>query len=232
VRPPLTLGVLGLNPAATLDFLARVQSDTPGTAEHEQIRVIADLNPGIPDLSTPGSGAGAALAEAAGALRGAGADVLALVSDAAHAHVALIERACAIPVVDMIETAARAARNAGAMRVGVLGVRGALRLYREYLAAGAMGLVSLDSERQQAFVATLDALRAGADPAAAQAEVAGYAAELVAGGAELIIAGAVEIAPALAAARVRKPVIQPAELLARRCVAVCLGLEPAPTVAE
>lgn len=232
MRPALTLGLLGIGPAATVDFLQKIQAYTPTKSEREQIRVIADINPRLPDLAMPGSQAGAALAESAGALRGAGADVLAIVSDAAHVHAPLIERASGLAVIDMIDTAAKAVREAGAMRVGVLGPRGALRLYREYLAAHALGLVSLDSERQQAFMATLEAVRDGDRGEAQRRAMAGFAADLTAGGAEAVIAGAVDIAFVLRARDLKAPLVDPAELLARRCAAVCLGLEPAPTIAS
>lgn len=231
MRPTLTLGVLGIGPAATFEFLHKVRGYTPSDAEHEQIRVIADVNPHLPDLATPGSGAGPALAEAAGALRGAGADVLAIVSDAAHTHLSLVERASGLPVIDMIATVCKAVHDTGAMRVGVLGSRGALRIYREYLAAQAMGLASLDSEAQAEFAALLQAVRDGDQGPGARAALTRLAQELVSGGAEAVIAGAPEIAFVLAGAGVKVPLIDPAEHLARRSVAVCLGLEPAPTVA-
>jgi aspartate racemase len=166
----------------------------------------------------------------AGARAGAGAEVLAIPCNTAHAHAGLIQRASGLPLVDLIETGARAARDSGARRVGVLGTKGALRLYREYLAAQAMGLVSLEPERQDAFMATIYKIKGGDLSAAARQEMAGYAAELIAGGAEAVVAGCTEAPLVLGAGDVRAPFIDPGELLARRCVAVCLGLEPAPAL--
>jgi aspartate racemase len=60
--------------------------------------------------------------------------------------------------------------------------------------------------------------------------MAGYAADLIAGGAEAIVAGCTEAPLVLSAKDVRAPFIDPGELLARRCVAVCLGLEPIPAL--
>jgi len=62
MRAPLTLGVIGVSPAATLEFMARIQGYTPVKAPGDHIRVIADINPKVPDLDTPGSGAGPVLA--------------------------------------------------------------------------------------------------------------------------------------------------------------------------
>jgi aspartate racemase len=150
---PLTLGLLGgLGPAATLDFLGKLQAATPARQDAHHIRVIADINPQLPDLHALGSGAGPALAEMGGALRGAGADVLAIASNSAHVHADLIQRASGLPLIDMIATAAGAARLIGARRVGVLGARPAIRLYHEHIAAGAMGMITLEPERQAAYM--------------------------------------------------------------------------------
>jgi aspartate racemase len=132
----LVLGVLGgMGPAATLEFMNQLHAFTPAKCDQDHIRVIMDLNPKVPDRNVPGSGAGAVLAEMAGALAGAGAQVLAMPCNTAHAHADLIQRASGLPLIDLIETGANAARDLGARRVGVLGTKGALRLYREYLAA-------------------------------------------------------------------------------------------------
>ena len=227
----LVLGVLGgMGPAATLAFLNQLHAFTPAKADADHIRVLMDLNPKVPDRNTPGSNAGAVLAEMAGALAGAGAEVLAMPCNTAHAHAGLIQRASGLPLIDMIQTGARAARDLGARRVGVLGTKGGLRLYREYLAAQAMGLVSLDAERQDAFMATIYKIKAGDLGASVRAEMVRYAAELIASGAEAVVAGCTEAPLVLSAADVHAPFIDPGELLARRCVAVCLGREPVPAM--
>lgn len=228
-KATLTLGVLGgMGPAATLEFLNRVHAYTPAESDQDHIRVIADINPKVPDRNTPGAGAGEVLAEMAGALSGAGVQVLAMPCNSAHAHAGMIERASGLPLIDMIGLGAAAASRAGVMRAGVLGTRGALRLYREYLAARAMGLVSLPSESQEAFMATLYKIKAGDLGGDVRREMAGYAAELRRQGAEVLIAGCTEAPLALDKAALQLELIDPGDLLARQAVAVCLGWEPIP----
>jgi aspartate racemase len=227
----LVLGVLGgMGPAATLDFLTKLQAFTPAKSDQDHIRVLVDINPKVPDRNVAGSSAGPVLAEMAGALAGAGAEVLAIACNTAHAYAGLIQRASGLPLIDMIETGATAARDLGARRVGVLGTKGALRLYREYLAAQAMGLVSLEPERQDEFMATIYKIKGGDTGPAVQREMIGYAADLIAGGAEAVIAGCTEAPLVMGPRDVRVAFIDPGELLARRCVAVCLGLEPIPAL--
>lgn len=225
----LVLGVLGgMGPAATLDYLAKVQAYTPAEGDQDHIRMLVDINPKTPDRNVAGSGAGAVLAEMAGALRGAGAEVLAMPCNTAHAHADVIQRASGLPLIDMIGLGAEAAAQSGAMRAGVLGTKGALRLYREYLAARAMGLVALSPESQERFMQTLYRIKAGDEGAAVQREMAGYAAELAAGGAEVLIAGCTEAPLVLAPEDVRLEFIDPGDLLARKSVAICLGWEALP----
>jgi aspartate racemase len=184
----------------------------------------------VPDRNDPISKPGPVLAEMAGALQGAGAEVLAIACNTAHAHADLIVRASGLPLIDMIAAASAAARDTGAVRAGVLGTRQALKLYREYLAAQGMGLVTLPPDRQEAFMALLYRIKGGETGAAARAEMAAFAEELRAGGAEAIIAGCTEVPLVMDARSSRLPFIDAGDELARRCVAVCLGLEPVPAV--
>jgi aspartate racemase len=227
----LTLGVLGgMGPAATLEFLARLQGYTPAQKDQDHIHVLADINPKAPDRNIPGSGAGAALAQMANGLRVAGAEVLAMPCNTAHAHTDLIQRASGLPLVDMIDLGAEAAAQAGAARAGVLGTRGALRLYREYLAARAMGMVSLPPERQEAFMVTLHRIKAGEMSDDVAREMVSHAEALRELGAEVLIAGCTEVPLVIDEEDVSLELIDPGDLLARRCVAVCLGWEPLPQV--
>jgi aspartate racemase len=228
---PLVLGVLGgMGPAATLDFLGKLQAYTPVEQEQDHLRVLVDINPQVPDRNTPGTLAGPVLAEMAGALRGAGAQVLAMPCNTAHAYASLIQRASGLPLVDLIETGAQAAAASGAARAGVLGTKGALKLYREYLAAQAMGLVALPAEAQDEFMKLIYRIKLGDTGPEVKAAMKGLANQLVAEGAEVVIAGCTEAPLVIGPTDLRVEFLDPGDLLARRCVAVCLGMEPVPAV--
>ncbi|MCA3734336.1 MAG: amino acid racemase [Phenylobacterium sp.] len=223
------LGVIGgMGPAATLDFLGKLQALTPVERDEDHIRVIVDINPQIPDRNDPFARPGPVLAEMAGGLQGAGAQVLAIACDTAHVHADLISRASGLPLVDMIETASRAARDSGARRAGVLGARDAVRLYHEYIAAQGMGLVTLPRDDQARFMDLVGRIKAGDLGAAVREGMRQLAEVLVREGAEAVIAGCSEVPLVLDPGDVRAPLIDAGEELARRCVSVCLGLEPLP----
>ena len=225
----LVLGVLGgMGPAATLEFLTRVQAYTPTQKEQDHIRVIADINPKTPDRNVPGSNPGLVLAEMAGALQGAGAQVLAMPCNTAHANADVIQRASGLPLIDMIGLGAEAAKRSGAMRAGVLGTKGALKLYREYLAARAMGMVSLPPEQQDAFMVTLYRIKAGDLGDDVKREMRGHAESLRVLGAEVLIAGCTEVPLVLSNGDTKLDLVDPGDLLAHRAVAVCMGWEPLP----
>jgi len=217
-----------MGPAATLDFLGKLQALTPVERDEDHIRVIVDINPQIPDRNDPFARPGPVLAEMAGGLQGAGAQVLAIACDTAHVHADLISRASGLPLVDMIETASRAARDSGARRAGVLGARDAVRLYHEYIAAQGMGLVTLPRDDQARFMDLVGRIKAGDLGAAVREGMRQLAEVLVREGAEAVIAGCTEVPLVLDPGDVRAPLIDAGEELARRCVSVCLGLEPLP----
>jgi aspartate racemase len=225
------LGVLGgMGPAATLDFLTKLQALTPAKKDQDHIRVIVDINPQVPDRNDPFAKPGPVLAEMAGALRGAGAEVLAIACNTAHAYADLVSRSAGLPLVDMIGTAAKAARDTGAWRAGVLGTKQAIKLYREYLAAQGMGLVTLPPEAQERFMELLYKIKGGDTGPDVRRAMADLARTLVAEGAEAVIAGCTEVPLVLGPGDLKVPLLDAGELLARRCVNVCLGLEPVPVL--
>ena len=231
MQPMKVLGLLGgMGPAATVDFLTKLQAYTPAKGDKDHIRVIMDMNPQVPDRNDPFARPGPILAEMAGALRGAGAEVLAIACNTAHAHADLISRASGLPLIDMIATAAQAAQETGARRAGVLGTKQGVRLYHEYLAAKGMGLVTLTAPDQTTFMTLLDRIKAGDTGAEVRAGMERLAKNLAAEGAEVIIAGCTEVPLVLDESAVTLPLIDSAEVLARRCVAVCLGLQPVPVM--
>ncbi|QYF87141.1 aspartate/glutamate racemase family protein [Brevundimonas sp. PAMC22021] len=220
------LGVIGgMGPAATVAFLQRVQALTPAGGDADHIRVVMDLNPQVPDRNTRPGEAEAVLGEMASGLKTAGAQVLAMPCNTAHAQGAGI-RAAGLPFIDMIAATADAAVDAtiggGARRIGVLATPGGEALYQAALAERGAEAVLLAGEDRAAFMAAVYGVKRGDRGPEARAEMRRLARALAAAGAEALIAGCTEVPLLLAAGDVDLPLTDSAEVLARACVEACL----------
>ncbi|MBX9616339.1 MAG: amino acid racemase [Caulobacteraceae bacterium] len=222
-----TLGVLGgMGPAATVAFLARVQALTPAQGDADHIRVVMDLNPQVPDRNTRPGEAEAELAGMALRLKAAGAQVLAMPCNTAHAQKAGIE-AAGLPFIDMIAATVAAVRASGAQAIGILATPGGEALYRAVLEGQGLTPVLLAGADREAFMACVYGVKrgdTGPDNRAAMQRLAGA---LIEAGAGAVIAGCTEVPLLLAAADVAVPLVDSAEVLAGACVAACAGTGPA-----
>jgi aspartate racemase len=216
------LGVLGgMGPAATVAFLARVQALTPARGDEDHVRVVMDMNPQVPNRHSQPEAAGRTLGEMAVRLKAAGADVLAMPCNTAHAHAAAI-RAAGLPFIDMVAETARAAKASGATRIGVLATPGGEALYAAALTAEGVEMVRLSEADRARFMSVVFGVKAGDVGAGQRAAMRELAAALVAAGAQGIIGGCTEVPLLLDADDVAAPLTDSAEVLARVCVTACL----------
>lgn len=214
------LGVLGgMGPAATLDFLAKLQAATPAARDQDHIRVLMDLNPQVPDRNLGDGAAGPVLADMAVRLREAGAQVLAMPCNTAHLHAQQIRQASALPLLDLIDIAIAA--TGGAKRIGVLGTRLALDLYRDRLTAAGLEPILPTNEAERAFMDILYRIKSGETGPAVHALMAACAGGLEQQGAQAVIAGCTEVPLVLSSADLAVPLIDGSAELAKACVAAC-----------
>lgn len=217
------LGVLGgMGPAATLDFLAKLQAATPVSREQDHLRVLVDINPKVPDRNVEGSDPGPVLAAMAASLRDAGAQVLAIACNTAHAYAADV-RASGLPLIDMLETAGLAARSQGANVVGVLGTSMALGLYRDRFSQLDLEVVTLDDHEQVEFMALLYRIKRGDVGQGSRDAMAALAHRLIGKGAQAVVAGCTEVPLVLSQTELSAPFLDATETLAARCVEACLA---------
>lgn len=217
-----TLGVLGgMGPAATVAFLARVQALTPAKGDEDHVRVVMDMNPQVPNRHTQPEAAGRTLGEMALRLKAAGAEVLAMPCNTAHAHAAAI-RAGGLPFVDMVAETAKAAAAGGAQRIGVLATPGGEALYAEALAVEGVEMVRLSEADRARFMAVVFGVKAGDTGLEQRTAMRELTAALVTAGAQGIIGGCTEVPLLLDAGDVAVPLTDSAEVLARVCVEACL----------
>jgi aspartate racemase len=215
-----TLGVLGgMGPVATVAFMARVQALTPADRDEDHVRMLVDLNPRVPNRHQQPEAAGVELGRMAVRLRGAGAQVLAMPCNTAHAHAEAI-RAAGLPFIDMIAETVAVVRKSGARRIGVLATPGGEALYVEALSAAGLEPVRLEGDDRAAFMAAVFGVKGG-ETAASSAVMRRLAAVLIEAGAEHLIAGCTEVPLLIGADDVSVGLTDSAEVLALACVRDC-----------
>lgn len=235
------VGVLGgVGPAATVDFMAKLVRNTPAACDQDHIRIMVEQNPQIPDRTAALTGNGEdptlALYAACKTLEEGGADLIAIPCNTAHAFVERIQPSLGIPIVNMLTCAADylQANFPGLREVGVLATTGTLasRVYERSLEA--RGFVQIaPGEQAQARL-----MRAVYGPKGAKAgfisgeccdDLAVALDDLAAQGVQVIVLGCTELplllrdaVQACGGGRVVR-LVDPTEVLARRCVAYALG---------
>jgi len=215
------LGVLGgMGPAATVAFLARVQALTPAQGDADHIRVVMDMNPQVPDRNTRPGDAEAELGAMARRLKAAGAEVLAMPCNTAHAQKPGIV-AAGLPFIDMIAETTAAVRATGAKIVGILATPGGEALYVSALTEAGLTPVVLRGEDRAAFMACVYGVKRGDVGVDNRAAMARLGQALVVAGADALIAGCTEVPLLLDAADVSVPLADSAEVLAEACVRAC-----------
>lgn len=138
MRAPLTIGLLGIGGDATAELVREIRRRAGG------VRLIVDDDPGASALR---------LAEMAQGLEQAGAGIVALASDAAHAFQFEIERRIGVPFISMIEeTGAAAAALAAGGKVGLQAHEASVGLYRAELARRGLGCLSWEASDAEILV--------------------------------------------------------------------------------
>ena len=222
-----TLGVLGgMGPAATVAFLARVQALTPAQGDADHIRVVMDLNPQVPDRNTRPGDAEAELGRMAERLKAAGAQVLAMPCNTAHAQKPGIV-AAGLPFIDIIAATVAAAKGYDARSIGILATPGGEALYVAALMAAGVKPVVLQGEDRAAFMACVYGVKRGDVGVDNRAAMARLAEALNVAGADAVIAGCTEVPLLLDAADVSVPLVDSAEVLAKDCVRACIDYSAA-----
>jgi aspartate racemase len=144
-RAATVLGVIGgMGPWATIDFLGQLHRLQRVEAEQDFLPVVVSCDPNLPDRTVALRGGRAdeitrALRQRALALRGAGATMLAMPCNTAHAFAEPALAAIGLPLVDMLAAVAEETRRRcpETTRAVVLATDGTMRsgLYDQALAA-------------------------------------------------------------------------------------------------
>lgn len=190
------LGILGgMGPAATVELYRRLTVAVAATADQDHPRIIIDSNAKVPDRTAALLDGGADpvpyLLDSLATLQTAGADVIVMPCNTAHAYLQVLRDHATIPVVDMIDRTAAASPAEGP--IGLLATSGTIEvgLYQDALAARGLEVVVPTGDDQAAAMRAIHLVKAGDIPSALpEAWIA--AAALERSGAEVIILGCTE----------------------------------------
>jgi aspartate racemase len=216
----------GMGPAATLDLMAKIYGADPAEVEQDRLRLVVDCDPGILDRNAAvrgeGPSPGPALAAMARGLETAGAEVLVIACNTAHAWSADIEAAVKIPLLSLIEAACDviSERLSAIRRIGVLAGDGCLEagLYQTAFERRGWRAIVPGPDRQAAFMAALYRIKSGSLGEAERADFVACARETIEGGAEAIVAGCTEVPLLLRPDDLAVPLIDPTAALAVQVV--------------
>lgn len=224
-KPDHVIGILGgMGPAATADFYTKLVALTPVTADQEHPKVVIWADPTIPDrtlaLTEGGPDPTPWLLRGATILRSAGATMLAIPCNTAHAFLPAVSTELGLPVVHMIDEVAK--HIAGALphvrAVGLLATGGTIRaqLYQQWLAEAGITVVTPDQRVQTGHVMpAIRAVKAGRRDEKVAQQLTSAARHLLERGAQVIVAGCTEIPLGLPLGQAPCPVIDPATVLAQ-----------------
>ncbi len=222
-----TVGVLGgMGPAATVDFMDRLLKATAAPREQDNLRLIVDCNPHVPDrnhLEADGPQPGPVLAAMARGLEAVGAELVVMACNTAHVYEADIRGALQVPFVSLIAETLRVfkARHPTASRAGLLATTTCLdaRLYQDALERVGVRSVTLDAQGLKRFMTLLYAIKRGDLSDAARAEMRALADLLIAEGAEVVVAACTEVPLVLSPGDIAKPLIDTTQVLVERTLA-------------
>ncbi len=227
------IGLLGgMGPEATIDLANKIIQCTPIKKEQDHCRIIIDNNPKIENrtkaiLSGNTDRIISQLSETALNLEKAGADFILIPCNTAHYFLEHIRRAVNIEVLDMIEeTALFILRKYPAVKkTGILGTSATCRteLYHKALSAKGISSITPDEADQEKIMKAISLIKEKNGHRRAGIILQAAAAELIKKGAEAIIAACTEVPLALEPADIGAPLIDPAEILAARAVAMVKG---------
>ncbi len=234
-QTPLTVGVLGgMGPAATVDFFAKLVAASPAERDQDHLRILIDNDPSVPDRSAAVAGRGPSpgprLAAMTRGLVAAGAQLLVMPCNTAHAYAEAITAAApGTPFLSLIEVTVEAtlARVPDASAVALLATDGTLasRLYDDAFEARGVRVLIPDAHEQPRVMAAIASVKRGAPDASARAALRSVAERLAGAGAAAVVAGCTEVPLLLRDGDVRLgdaavPVIASTDALVARTVAV------------
>jgi len=216
-----------MGPAATADFYTKLVSLTPARRDQDHIRTVIWSDPTVPDRTQALLGKGLdptpRLIEGSRILRNAGATLIAIPCNAAHAFIPRLTDRVGLPILHMIDEVANhlAALPSPPRTAGLLATTGTVQagLYQESLHRVGIEVVLPDPTSQEVQVmSVIRAIKSGKRGPFVSDRLTHAAHRLVDLGAQVVIAGCTEIPLGLAPDALAVPLVDPAAVLARAVI--------------
>jgi len=225
--PEKIIGFLGgMGPEATIDLFYKIIKFTPAEKDQDHLRIIIDNNPKIPDRTAAILGKGKdplpALQETAKNLEKAGADFIIIPCNTAHYFLSSIQKSVKIPILNMIEEAAKESqqRIPQIKKVGLLASIGVYKteIYHQQFKKFSIEVISPEEKDKEEIMKVIYAVKAGNLSEEIKKNILKIVQRLINKGAEAIIAGCTEIPLILKEEDVSVPTIDPTQVLAKIAV--------------
>lgn len=192
-----TVGILGgMGPAATVEFFRRLVAATPATIDQDHLHIVIDNDPRVPDRTREilrgGQTPVPAMVQMAQRLEAAGAEVIAMPCNTAHAYIGDLRDSVNVPFLDMIE---ETVLRLGDRTVGLLATSATIQtgIYHRACSARGIELVTPEGATQETVGRAIEAIKASRSLPEVEAAIIDVIAELHARGAEAVVAGCTEI---------------------------------------
>lgn len=223
------VGILGgMGPAATADFYLKLIAATPAPREQDHLRVVMWADPTIPDRQAAilrgGADPRAALERGVDILIAAGAEILVVPCNTAHAFLDEIVAGRPIEFVSMIDATVDAvvglAGPSSSRRAGLLATDGAVAcgIYQAALAEAGIETLVPSADSQGALTPLVAAVKTGLHGPDQVAQLERLIGELGNRGADSVILGCTELSVLAAQVHVPVPVVDPSQVLAELTV--------------
>jgi aspartate racemase len=222
-------GVLGgMGPDATVDFMNRLIRLVDAQDDSDHIRCIVDNNPKVPSrikalFEGGGDDPAPCLTDMARRLEAWGADFLVMPCNTAHYYHGQIQSAVRIPVLNMIELAARAVRQKfpHARKAGILATSATVKvgLYEKSFDALGMETLYPDAPEQDGLLALIKAVKAGQAGEAQRAALITAGRHVLEKGAQALVLACTELS-VIAPRKGELPFVDASQALAEETFAV------------
>jgi len=197
MRDTRTVGILGgMGPLATVEFFRRLVEATPAQSDQEHLHILIDDDPSVPNrthaLLHNGQSPVPTLQAMARRLEIAGAELLAMPCNTAHAYIAEIRASVSIPVVDMIE---ETVSSVDCESVGVLATDGAIdtKLYQRVFGAHGIATITPKPADQEAVMGVIARIKAGCKSSSEQRGIEEIVERIRAAGGQAVIVACTEL---------------------------------------